>query len=1012
MDALNRAVESRSVIFIVGAGVSAAITNNSDTATWIGLIRSGSQRVSDLNPLLTEKWSKLVDSTIQYGLEQDDSEALIRAAGMVKTEFARIGDQAYADWLEADIGKLSAQAPDIGSSLLSLHFPVLTTNYDSLLEKIGDRESALWTSPKGIQRVLNGAENSIAHLHGIWSEPSSIVLSEGDYAAHLKSPAIQELQRAASSIKSIVYVGFGSGLSDPNFSSMLKWHRDLFPQSGIRHFRLCLDSEASELESTHAADNIDPVAYGKDHADLAAFLDTLKPAPGTLQVTPAGIARDVIADAQQYLVDDLRADIVIAEDAPPERDMAELVLPPVLLPVPHAEYIKARSSKNKDERIERLDPYQETREADFLVLVADEGQGLTTTLKWLAWHASRELAGAAPLYVNFRQCRRAPKPLEEQVRQAARSAGIALTRGAALPPYVLALDDFSPHVQKVSDRVIEELAKNGPILTLVGCRQGHEDDLMERLRNSGVNPRVRYLGSLGAADIRALAKIASPTRYREVAESVIDILGAESLPRTPFTASLLISILLHNMTLASVASQTAVLEQYVGLLLGRGDPHEDARFSIDQPGRESILANLADRFVSDALEALPESEVVSVLEDLFQRFGWTESAIQLLQNFIDRRVLRRVGGQSIQFSRSSYLFLFAAKRAVASSEFLNRLMDRPLRYAPILMPYAALSRNDHTLLERVFGLVEEATQEALEKGSPYQQMPLEPPHEPSDSDNASDDREESVEDDDENEAADPPEAAHGDDGYFDFVENERSLVLGDVDDGAPPIVRLMQVLELSSSVLRDADQIEDLELKRSALARVLAAWGAFVSALSTDRTLLDFISRMADDLQESDLSEAAHPSKHEFLDEFAKTFPATMALGGIGATLASRKLLVVLQAAIDSGELSGSDESTIATTFLIFAIREPGWPGQLRKLLASQGNIWIIRYFVFWLCASAYVNQAVADQDEDDLVELCVEIIDRGTRYSDNRERAANLNRIRQELKRLKLRRSRRINTR
>lgn len=996
MAALQRALEARNIVFVVGTGVSAGITAGAKTATWVGLIESGRDRLVELNPSLKGGWENVVNLTLGYALENQDVSSLVNAAGMVSAKFKEISPQAFANWLSADIGELPRQNLTNAQALLKLPYPILTTNYDTLLETVGRRDSACWTEAASIQQVLAGTSNSIGHIHGVWDRPDSVVLSESDYTTLLASDAAQHLQRAASSIKSLVYVGFGSGLDDPNFASLLEWHRTTFSQSGITHFRLCRSSDLESLRAAHKSDNIEPIVYGDGYDDLAGFLESLSPSAAEVQLTDAGIARDLVAEAQQALVDDLKGELVIAEEVDDERDISDLVLPPIILPVPHADFVKARSSRD-GEKIDRLDPVGETQEGELVLLVSEEGSGLTTALKWMAWQASIQVNGAAPLYVNFKSCRRTAKPLEEQVRSAARTVGLAQGKGSQLPPYTLALDDLSPYVDRISDRVIEALTRSAAVYTVIGCKQGQEDDLLERLKQAGLSPRVRYLGKLSSQDIADLARIAAPSRHKEIAKSVVDILSSESLPRTPFTASLLISILLRGGTLVASASQTAVLEQYVSLLLGRGDPHEDARFNVDQSGREVMLANLAERFVTESVTALPEASVVNEFETMFAKFGWVESPSAMLTNFVDRRVLKR-SGQLIQFSRTSYLHLFAAKRAVSSVEFLVRLKERPLYYMSILAAYAAIARNDSRLLTDVASLLDDAKLRVLEKGSPFQELPLVDAPNPAE-----------VQEPDGPEAEDPEprglDSVEHDD-LLDLPDTDIPAFFGEPDKELPPAIRLMRTLNLVSTVLRDSDQIEDLVLKQEVLTRALSAWGNLVSVFSADRSFQDLVERISEELDVSGIDMNEVGSRRDFMDEFARTIPASVVLGGIEATLATRKLLKVLASALEAGELSDSEEQTIAAVFLIYVLGERGWPAQLRKLLRDQGNIWIVRNFVLWLCVMAYVHRKNEPADEADLVELCVEIVGRGTRYGSQAEKSASLGLLRQNLSQARLQHS------
>ena len=72
----------------------------------------------------------------------------------------------------------------------------------------------------------------------------------------------------------MLLAGFGGGLSDPNFGPLLKWVAEAFASSTYPHFLLCLEKELKSLKLDHP---IQPLDYGKTHADLAPFLRSLAP---------------------------------------------------------------------------------------------------------------------------------------------------------------------------------------------------------------------------------------------------------------------------------------------------------------------------------------------------------------------------------------------------------------------------------------------------------------------------------------------------------------------------------------------------------------------------------------------------------------------------------------------------------------------------------------------------------------------------------------------------------------
>ena len=73
--------------------------------------------------------------------------------------------------------------------------------------------------------------------------------------------------------KTLVFIGFGTGLEDPNFSLLFEWARELLSDSEYRLYRLVLQNDlANAVSSSLPADRLFPVAYGEEYADLAGYL--------------------------------------------------------------------------------------------------------------------------------------------------------------------------------------------------------------------------------------------------------------------------------------------------------------------------------------------------------------------------------------------------------------------------------------------------------------------------------------------------------------------------------------------------------------------------------------------------------------------------------------------------------------------------------------------------------------------------------------------------------------------
>ncbi|MEB0286203.1 SIR2 family protein [Cryobacterium sp. 10S3] len=900
------------------------------------------------------------------------------AAGVVK-ELEKHGPYVMPKWLKETVGTLEAKRPALGKSLRALPYPILTTNYDGLLEN-NDRRAIDWTNSAEMQQIIAGGSRSIGHLHGIWSNPSSVVFSDKNYDRLLESEAAQSLQRAASTLKSIVYVGFGSGLTDPNFSRMIDWHRSHFFPSAVDHFRLCRTRDLDGLRAEHGTDHIIPVVYGDDYDDLPSFLEQFT-RQDMVELSKAGIARDLVGESQTDFAEEMKGESILAEtlDGILDRPMSDVILPPILIPVPHAEYINARTKKSTA-RVARLDPAEEIKLGDVLIIAAEENSGLTMAVKWMTLEASRFLVGAAPIYVPFQTCKKTRRPIQEQVRAEAQRQQLIRKRDEALPPYVLGLDDFTPYVDRISEAALAEIAESEALLTIIGCAQGVEDELARRLKRLGVSARVRYLGKLSAADIRNYARLVSPSDFESLAEQVLTALQVENLAKTPFTVSLLLFVLVQGGRFSANASQTSILDDFVGLLLGRGDPHDDARFGLDQSAREAILSGLAQTFVEAGVGGLTEIDVQESFQAVFDKFGWIESTSEVLGSFIDRKVLRRKG-RYIEFSRSSFLHLFAAKRATLDKSFRSKLLERPIYYSAAITDYAALYRHDADLLGQLSELLkrEYAT---TAHGSMFESLELAPPrlH-----DEGFDDLEEL--------GSTGAEADHAADTlvmrdlHDDFFDNKDDRDLPPFptthEDDVPPAVQLFRTLDLVSTVLRDSDQVEDLDLKQAVLADVLEKWGLAMDVMHEDSSFNEFLKRLLIDL------ELAKPEKDggkALLEELGKAIPAAITLGGIETTLSSRKLTLLLERVMNDSNKPPSEESVIMACFFHFSLREPGWPNKLTTLLRSQGNIWIVRNFLLHLLTYTFQMDDVEPDDAEDLLDLCALIIQRSSNYKDEPE--------------------------
>jgi predicted NACHT family NTPase len=276
-DLIHQLREGR-VVAIVGAGVSMGATNRAPCASWQGLLHHGVKRCEAVASKLPQDWAKRVHAEIDSG----DLDDLLSAAEKITQKLGGRGSAEYKRWLEESVGELRAADPAVIQALHQLGVTLATTNYDSLIEEVTGLEPVTWQDQADAVAVVRGEKAGVLHLHGHWKKPESAVLGIRSYEAVLGSDLAQTILRVLQTAKTVLFIGCGEGLSDPNFGALLEWTGDVLGQATHRHYRLCLDGELATLKIQHPPEKrLFPFAYGPDHAALLPFLKTLLTAAGT-----------------------------------------------------------------------------------------------------------------------------------------------------------------------------------------------------------------------------------------------------------------------------------------------------------------------------------------------------------------------------------------------------------------------------------------------------------------------------------------------------------------------------------------------------------------------------------------------------------------------------------------------------------------------------------------------------------------------------------------------------------
>jgi tetratricopeptide (TPR) repeat protein len=291
IDDLKKQIEDRQAIAIVGAGVSVDATGNAPAASWVGLLKDGVARCQDVaRPPVG--WADRQRAALDTG----DLDELLGVAEQVSRRLGYPEAGEWRRWLRETVGQLRATDSRVLEALRDLEIPIATTNYDSLVENATGWPAVTWREAPQVERVLRGDDDGVLHLHGHWQVPASVVLGIRSYEAVLGDAHAQTVLRSLRLRHTLVFIGCGAGLRDPNLGALLAWSRPILSGSEYRHFQLCRTSEREELERQHPRkERIFPVPFGEKHEDIAPFLRDLAPRRRSDRAGKNGPATDVVA---------------------------------------------------------------------------------------------------------------------------------------------------------------------------------------------------------------------------------------------------------------------------------------------------------------------------------------------------------------------------------------------------------------------------------------------------------------------------------------------------------------------------------------------------------------------------------------------------------------------------------------------------------------------------------------------------------------------------------------------
>jgi hypothetical protein len=256
------------VLVIAGAGISIASDCSNQCASWKGLLQNGIDRCRDRCHTVSNNELRAYQSLL-------DSNRLLPVADFIRAELTKIREGEFAQWLNDSIGSLKPHDPNVVRAIRKFGVQIATTNYDDLFETDSGLRAIVWNDLATAQFIRGYDTQKVLHLHGHFVRPESVIFDSQQYASILRDAEFQNLIRAVFTMRTILFIGCGDGLTDPHFSCLLDWASQALKRSPFSHYRLSLENEISEIANKCLGLNIQPISYGTCHADLPPFLDQL-----------------------------------------------------------------------------------------------------------------------------------------------------------------------------------------------------------------------------------------------------------------------------------------------------------------------------------------------------------------------------------------------------------------------------------------------------------------------------------------------------------------------------------------------------------------------------------------------------------------------------------------------------------------------------------------------------------------------------------------------------------------
>lgn len=666
-------------------------------------------------------------------------------------------------------------------------------------------------------------------------------------------------------------------------------------------------------------------------------------------------------------------------------EVNDLLVPPVLLPLPHDQFLIARDPKTR-KRPPRLDQAALLDAgATCTVLVGDEASGLSSALDWVG--LNHEASDKPVVKLSWSDIKGGNAGVERSLRLACFAHEIAIKQSDQLPAAIFLIDnmcDIDADERRLT-RLIDHIAIHPKSIFVLGCRPGDVSLLRAALEESKIEYILGFLGPFGRSQLRELISRLDIAKSHAVYQSVTGLLEREGLARTPFIMAALVSVVGANEAFVGAGNETAVLDAYADLLLGRAERDQDHRMAMDYRDREHLLSSLAERMLKSQTAEMARIDVESFLLDYFRSIGWSEPVSTVVAALVDRRVLWEARDGMLAFRQPALLGLFAAKRLLDDENFKAIILRNPVMYPAIVRHAAALKRTDRELLMKVAAILTDSPTDEI--SATYFGDDL-------------GDQSVIVEGAQVNGAQNAERLAealevHGTDHDAPWVNEQGEASRHDNDVDAtemdeiwdelhakpvqdvvvsmelPPIWRFEKAICLVSSVLRSSELVADTRLKGDLLRDTLTAWAALAALVGTDESLNEN-ARIALGIAIPDLAQEENDDR---LEAMLSLLPIVITAGNIAIYLASRKLEGLLAEVLQDESFMSQAGPALMAILLTIEIRGADWLQHVETFIDRYQEHPSLLTAVEWVMYTVYQSKELVGRDDSRLENILVRLV-------------------------------------